>query len=135
MHMSTTHACLPPTPNSRLQPMSHLSYMIHYHTTHPPTCHLVNTCQPPHPLVLFDLPSSDGAQAQSENGELSRQLQLIYTRLRILVEASPEVPGDGEAILAPEDCEAAAAVILREAILELTHDWERRTGEPAETEN
>ena len=67
--------------------------------------------------------------AALENADLASHLASIYRRLREL--AAPGAPG--EAGLA-EQCEAAAAVLLREAILELTQDWDRRRREEAREE-
>ena len=50
-------------------------------------------------------------QAQSENGNLSARLHFVFQRLRALVEPAPDAPAGG-AVLAPDDCQASAAVIL-----------------------
>jgi hypothetical protein len=64
-----------------------------------------------------------------DNAELAARLNHVFQRLRELA-----VPGGpGEPCL-EEACEAAAAVIVREAIAELTHDFDLRQEEAAPQE-
>jgi hypothetical protein len=62
--------------------------------------------------------------AARENADLAANLNGVFRRLREL--AAPGAPGVGGL---QDDCEAAAAVLLREAIDELTQDWDRRQKE------
>jgi hypothetical protein len=65
--------------------------------------------------------------ARRENGELAGRLDGVYSRLRALARESTS----SDSSLSLSDCQAAAAVFLREAIAEIADHFERSGAEPS----